>query len=113
MQRTGHAYCAGFLLESGKYSSIAIDDQNNSHVVFHNYNTGVPGMGLLAPVIEGFLGFDLSSLGESIENQYSKVPDWDGLTSIGFDSPVMCETSTAELSFITTQSAGIRSPCLI
>ena len=71
-----------FLLESGKHSSIAIDDQNNSHVVFHNYNTGLPG----ATLIGGFLGYDLSYLGESIENQYSKVPDWDGLTSIGFET---------------------------
>jgi hypothetical protein len=71
-----------FLLESGKYSSIAIDAQNNSHVVFHNYNTGLPG----ASLIGGFLGYDLSSLGESIENQYSKVPDWDGLTAIGFET---------------------------
>jgi hypothetical protein len=77
---------SGFLLESGKHSSIVIDDQNNSHVVFHNYNTGVPGMGWAAPLIESFLGFDLSSLGESIENQYSKVPDWDGLQSMGLDT---------------------------
>jgi hypothetical protein len=107
---------SGFLLESGKYSSIAIDDQNNSHVVFHNYNTGVPGMGILAPVIEGFLGFDLSSLGESIENQYSKVPDWDGLTSIGFETVTSALGGSASLpsgvcygQTVVEQSYGIHN----
>ena len=31
-------------------------------------------------------------------------------TSIGLDSPVICETSTYELPWVTMQSAGILSP---
>ena len=46
---------------SGTHSSIAIDGNNDNHVVF--FNTSVL----------------------STENQYTKVPDVDGLTSVGLD----------------------------